>query len=150
MGGAAAVQVCNTATPERRLWSGVIAHQNSKYEGEPQIIIGQLTLSANRQEGLRSLSLSDFGNNSTLRFCLYWHDASEAVSEPRPTASFFRKSGECGTTLAATGLHGAAGDHTAPCTTRQRIEAYSGLLNRSRWQPFFFCLRRRRPCAEAA
>src|SRR5262245_48462826 len=35
MGGADAVQVCNTATPGRRLWSGVIAHRNSKYDGEP-------------------------------------------------------------------------------------------------------------------
>jgi hypothetical protein len=44
MGGAAAVHVCNAATPERRLWSGVIAHRNSKYDGEPQRLIDQLTL----------------------------------------------------------------------------------------------------------
>jgi hypothetical protein len=44
MGGAAAVQVCNTATPGRQLCSGVIAERNSKYDGEPQRLIDQLTL----------------------------------------------------------------------------------------------------------
>jgi len=44
MGGVAAVQVCNTATPRRRVWIGVIAHRNSKYDGDPQTLIDQLTL----------------------------------------------------------------------------------------------------------